>query len=369
MTRVDQQPSAGAQISGAVLGNEAGIERDKQTNGPVGQIEFGPVIGRDEAPFCLAGVAAMPANYLVYACRVGEEATGLTVVVDIGDRIENERHCNVDKRARIQNRRGSGEVADSREEPQSITRVTVLFFPKTSSQLVHRVQDATCQPHAIVPICAGDRKVDGGGLWSGPSRPRPTIRSPGVQSTVSKSATLLFMPAITRFITAEASRKSIEQIRRLFFAAFDETFTEQDWEHVLGGWHVVVQDGGVVIAHAAVVQRVLEVGGQPFRTGYVEGVATDPSRQNQGLGTRTMEEVSRLLRSEFEMGALATSVHGFYERLGWKRWQGPTYVRHGPELLRTEEQDSDVMALLFGPSKGIDPTASISCPNRVGDDW
>ena len=177
------------------------------------------------------------------------------------------------------------------------------------------------------------------------------------------------MAAIARFTTAEASRECLEQIRKLFFTAFDETFTEQDWEHALGGWHVVVNDGGVVIAHAAVVPRVLEVADRPFRTGYVEGVATDPARQREGFGSRTMREISQLLRSEFEMGALSTSVHGFYERLGWIRWQGPTYVRHRSELVRTEEEDDGVMALPFGPSKGIDPTASISCQSRLGDDW
>jgi aminoglycoside 2'-N-acetyltransferase I len=177
------------------------------------------------------------------------------------------------------------------------------------------------------------------------------------------------MAVIARFTTADASRECLGQIRRLFFTAFDETFSEQDWEHVLGGWHVVVDDGGVVVAHAAIVPRVLEVADRPFRTGYVEGVATHPARQREGLGSQTMGEVSRLLRSEFEMGALSTSVPHFYERLGWKRWRGPTYVRHGSELVRTEEEDDGVMALPFGVSKDIDLAASLSCQSRLGDDW
>jgi aminoglycoside 2'-N-acetyltransferase I len=177
------------------------------------------------------------------------------------------------------------------------------------------------------------------------------------------------MAAIARFTTADASGECLGEIRRLFFTAFDETFSEQDWEHALGGWHVVVNEGGVIVAHAAVVQRVLEVAGRPFRTGYVEGVATHPARRREGLGSQTMGEVSQLLRSEFEMGALSTSVHDFYERLGWKRWRGPTYVRRGSELVRTEEEDDSVMALPFGPSKDIDLTASISCSGRLGDDW
>ena len=179
----------------------------------------------------------------------------------------------------------------------------------------------------------------------------------------------VFMITVARFTTRDASIECLVQIRDLFFTAFDETFTEQDWEHVLGGWHVVVGDGDAIVAHAAVVERVLEVADRPFRTGYVEGVATHPARQREGLGSQTMDEVGRLLLSEFEMGALATGVEGFYESHGWKRWLGPTYVRYGSDLVRTEEEDGGVMVLPFGPSEGIDLSSPLSCPSRSGDDW
>ena len=177
------------------------------------------------------------------------------------------------------------------------------------------------------------------------------------------------MAVVTRFTTADASREHLGQIRRLFFTAFDDSFTEHDWGHVLGGWHIVVVDGGEIVSHAAVVERVLEVGNRPFRTGYVEGVATHPRRQREGLGTQVMGEVSLLVRDEFEMGALSTSVRGFYENLGWHRWRGPTYVRYGSELIRTEDEDDGIMVMPFGSSEGIDPASSLSCQSRVGDDW
>ena len=183
------------------------------------------------------------------------------------------------------------------------------------------------------------------------------------------SGRLWSVPATALFTTADASMERLAQIRRLLFTAFDGTFSEEDWEHTLGGWHVVVTDGGVVIAHAAVVPRVLDVADRPFHTGYVEGVATDPARQREGLGSQAMAEVSKLLLDEFEMGALSTSVHQFYQRLGWERWHGPTYVRHGAEVVRTEDEDDGVMVLRFGPSKDIDLTGSISCESRLGDDW
>jgi aminoglycoside 2'-N-acetyltransferase I len=177
------------------------------------------------------------------------------------------------------------------------------------------------------------------------------------------------MKAVTRFTTAEASPRTIAQLRQLFFAAFDDDFTEQDWEHVLGGWHVVAFDRQALTAHAAVVPRVIDVGTQSFRTGYVEGVATDPSRQGAGFGTKIMNEVAALLHEAFEFGALSTGAPGFYERLGWRTWRGPTYVRYDSGLLRTEAEDGGVMVLPYGPSRGVDLTEAISCRSRTGDDW
>ena len=83
-----------------------------------------------------------------------------------------------------------------------------------------------------------------------------------------------------------------------------------------------------------------------------------------------MREVSERLRNgSFEMGALSTGRPGFYTRLGWERWRGPTFVRRGSQSCRTEDEDDGVMVLRFGPSAAIDLTASISCESRRGDDW
>lgn len=177
------------------------------------------------------------------------------------------------------------------------------------------------------------------------------------------------VPAVRLLTTAEASGDLLAEIRRLLVQAFGGDFSDEDWEHTLGGWHVVVADGGVVVSHAAVVPRVLEVAHRPLRTGYVEGVATAPSRQGQGLGSVAMAELSECVRREFEMGALSTGRHGFYERLEWERWRGPTFVRNGSEAIRTEEEDDGVMVLRFGPSNDINLTAPLSCERRRGDDW
>ena len=173
---------------------------------------------------------------------------------------------------------------------------------------------------------------------------------------------------LTRFLTADASPDRLREIRTLLDRVFGEKLTEDDWAHALGGWHIVV-DERTPIAHAAVVERTIEVAGRPFRTGYVEAVATDPSRRHEGHGTAVMAEVARIIRAHFDLGALSTGLRGFYEGLGWERWQGPSYVRTGAGLHRTADEDEGLMVLRFGPSRDVDLSAPISCEPRRGDDW
>jgi aminoglycoside 2'-N-acetyltransferase I len=175
--------------------------------------------------------------------------------------------------------------------------------------------------------------------------------------------------AIQVFTTAEATADRLAHIRRLLVEAFEGEFSDDDWAHTVGGWHAVVVEADDVVAHAAVVPRLLEVAGTPLRTGYVEGVATLPARQRFRLGSLVMTEATKRILGDFELGALSTGRHAFYERLGWERWLGPTFVRRGAELVRTEDEDDGVMVLRFGASRGVDLTASITCEARSGDDW
>jgi len=125
--------------------------------------------------------------------------------------------------------------------------------------------------------------------------------------------------------SVDLSHESRAEIRALLTDAFDGDFSDDDWKHALGGWHVVATDGAV-LAHAAVVARALDVDGRSFRAGYVDGVATTPLRQGEGLGAMVMRRVGELLEAEFELGALSTDRHAFYQCFGWERWHGPTFV-------------------------------------------
>lgn len=173
--------------------------------------------------------------------------------------------------------------------------------------------------------------------------------------------------------TSELTAAQIRDIRALLDKAFgadpDDRFTEEDWRHAIGGRHFILTREGELLTHASVVERVLHVGGRPIRTGYVEAVATIPGRQGQGFGTQVMREVGSYVRANFELGALGTSHHGFYERLGWRTWRGPSSVRTPDGERPTADEDGYIMFLPTPTSPPLDTAAPLSCDWRAGDVW
>ncbi|HEY0889936.1 MAG TPA: GNAT family N-acetyltransferase [Nocardioides sp.] len=161
---------------------------------------------------------------------------------------------------------------------------------------------------------------------------------------------------------------TVSALRRLWATAFDG-FSDDDADHAFGGVHVLLRDGSTVLAHASAVPRTIRVGEQAFATGYVEAVAALPGHQGCGLGTRVMRALEPELRRRWSFGVLATGAHGFYERLGWERWRGPSYVLTAQGPVRSLEEDDALMVLRFGPSRGADLSAAITCEDRPGDAW
>lgn len=146
-------------------------------------------------------------------------------------------------------------------------------------------------------------------------------------------------------------------------------FTDDDWAHALGGTHLFGVDDGQVVAHGAVVARPLLVASRPFAVGYLEAVAVAPGSQGNGQGSVLVAQLTDLVRTRFDLGALSTARQSFYERLGWERWNGPTSVLDGGTPVRTPEDDDALMVLRHGPSAGLDLHAEITCQPRPGDDW
>lgn len=158
-------------------------------------------------------------------------------------------------------------------------------------------------------------------------------------------------------------------VRSLMDLAFEGDYSDDDWDHGLGGWHVLAGPPEAPVAHASVVERTIHVGAQTWRTGYVESVATAPEHHRRGHGSAVMLRINELIEEHFDLGMLATGVPRFYHRLGWTLWLGPTSVRHGETTVRSPDADGAIMALRVGPSRELDVRLAISCEARPGDDW
>jgi len=180
-------------------------------------------------------------------------------------------------------------------------------------------------------------------------------------------------PRLRRLSTKELTRSDLVPIRALLERAFgldeEERFTDADWDHSLGGVHFVLEVAGEIVAHASVVERELHIGGRPLRTGYVEAVATEPERQGTGFGSLVIADVTSCIKDRFELGALGTGRQGFFLRLGWLTWIGPSSVRMADKERPTPEDDGYIMVLATPSSPLLDLTLPISCDRRAGDVW
>jgi aminoglycoside 2'-N-acetyltransferase I len=180
-------------------------------------------------------------------------------------------------------------------------------------------------------------------------------------------------PRLRRLPTDQLTDAESAAIRDIMAVAFgpdeDDRFTDDDWDHATGGVHFALDLDGEIVAHASVVARELHVDGHPLRTGYVEAVATAPARQGAGYGSLVMTDVGAYIRERFELGALGTGRYGFYHRLGWLTWLGPSSVR-APEGLRpTPDDDGYILVLPTPATPRLDLAGPISCDWRRGDVW
>jgi aminoglycoside 2'-N-acetyltransferase I len=182
--------------------------------------------------------------------------------------------------------------------------------------------------------------------------------------------------SIRRVSSAGLTAAEIASIRAMLIDAFEPmaaaegAFEDDDWDHALGGTHVVLEQDGQILAHAAVVERPLEIDGRPVRTGYVEAVGTRLGHHGRGHGSAVMREVNDIILADpFELGALGTGRFRFYARLGWERWRGASFVRTPHGLEATPDDDGYLMVLRTPSTPPLDVHGSISCDWRPGDVW
>ena len=142
----------------------------------------------------------------------------------------------------------------------------------------------------------------------------------------------------------------------------------QEYLDAMGaGTHVLCSEAGHLVSHAMWVTRQLQPGGLPIlRTAYVEAVATAPHQQARGHGTCVMKRLAHEIQ-DFEFAALATGRPGFYARLGWEIWLGPTFVRTDAGLV--PEPSTSIMVLRLPKTPPLDIQWSLSCEWRRGEIW
>ena len=181
------------------------------------------------------------------------------------------------------------------------------------------------------------------------------------------------MPGSVRVVpSADLATGDVAAIRALLREAFaddGEGFSDADWDHAVGGVHGIAELDGRIVAHGSVVPRSLELDGLPVRAGYVEAVATAPGRQGEGHGSAVMRVIDELIRGDYELGALGTGAHRFYERLGWRRWRGRTGVRTADGVVLTPDDDDGIMVLPTTSTPAIDLRGLLTCEWREGDVW
>ncbi|MEU1312658.1 GNAT family N-acetyltransferase [Streptomyces cinnamoneus] len=170
--------------------------------------------------------------------------------------------------------------------------------------------------------------------------------------------------------TSRLTGDELLAIRSLLDDAFEGDFTDDDWDHTVGGMHALVQEGGELVAHGALVQRRMLHGGRALRTGYVEGVAVRPGLRRRGYGSAVMEALEQVLRrGAYELGALGASDEAvpLYTGRGWQPWRGPSSVLAPTGIARTPDEDGCLYVLPLGA--GLDLDGELTCDWRPGDVW
>lgn len=169
--------------------------------------------------------------------------------------------------------------------------------------------------------------------------------------------------------TADLDAETRNGARQLLTEAFDGRFTDEDWQHALGGMHALIWRHGALIAHGAVVPRRLLHRGRSLRCGYVEGVAVRADWRERGLATAVLDACEQVIRGAYQLGALSSTQLSarLYTARGWLPWRGPTSVLAPAGPVATPDEDGSVFVLPVDTE--IDTAAELACDWRDGDIW
>jgi aminoglycoside 2'-N-acetyltransferase I len=177
------------------------------------------------------------------------------------------------------------------------------------------------------------------------------------------------MTGIRTAHTADLDPAVLAAAHALLLDVFEGDYTDDDWDHALGGIHALAWDGGELVGHASLVQRRLLHGGRALRTGYLEGVGVRADRRGRGHGAALLAALERVVRGGYQIGALSTTetAPGFYAARGWQLWQGPTFALTPGGLTRTADEDGGIFVLPV--AFRLDLAGELTCDWRDGELW
>jgi len=156
-------------------------------------------------------------------------------------------------------------------------------------------------------------------------------------------------------------------IRQFLFDAFEGDFSDDDFDHCLGGRHFLMFRDSQLVGHAAVVSRAMAFDDLSLEVGYLEAMAVHPGWRGRGLGFELLAKATEFCREHYRVSMLSTDTHGFYERHGWRRLNGLSFVATDAGLVRTAEDDEGLMLLSDGDL--IFEAKQVVCDFRSGDVW
>jgi len=139
------------------------------------------------------------------------------------------------------------------------------------------------------------------------------------------------------------------------------------WRGNIASYNAVIKADGVICGYIAVVDRTIEVGGNPLRVAGVGNVCVLPEYQGTGLSDimlrSVMEEAGK---RQFELGFLFTTeaIKKVYARNGWIEIEGHRVVRveKGEEIVMPAES-----VKMYYPLKRKEfPTGDV---HLCGDKW
>ncbi len=94
-------------------------------------------------------------------------------------------------------------------------------------------------------------------------------------------------------------------------------------------WRLVVWEGDQWVSVLQMVERTIQVGGQPVQVGGVAGVMTPPDQRGHGYATASMQRAVQFLGDErgvpFSLLICLPKLNPFYAALDWEPVKAPAY--------------------------------------------